>query len=248
MRGEDRRIVLLLCALSIVIGACSTMPRTDTRGTMPPPGQDGQVDPSAMPDFVAVAGDVGRVGWVEKAAVIDGSGGTWPVYGDDLRTVVGQLVPGRGFVPRGADPRAVPTKEVRVGAATPDAGGTGNVMVLFRNCSGAIVWIAVVSAGQLQAIGSAGYWPNGYVGAGDFTVAVGDELVVVDRDPKEPAAAPRQLIYAVPSDAGLVTRWVNIDKAGSATVGSGTPEWWHGVNPPCSLSRLRCEDPLRAFT
>src|SRR4051794_28584522 len=113
--------VVMLIAISIAVGGCNTLPRTGTKGTMPPPGQDGQFDPSAMPDFIAVAGDIGRVGWVEKAAVTDGSDQSWPVYADDLRTVVGHLVPGRGFVAIGDDPNAAATNEVQVGAATPVA-------------------------------------------------------------------------------------------------------------------------------
>jgi hypothetical protein len=204
---------------------------------MPPPGPDGQVDPSAMPDFIAVAGDVGEVGWVEKAAVLDPADRTWPVYADDLRSVVGQLVPGKGFVPAGVDPNAVPTKDVQVGPATPGAPGLGgggfNVTVYVRNCSPEMGWIAVVNGGSVQGVGAGGFWPNGQVGAGEFAVPDGGQLVVLDRSPSDAGAAPRQLIYAGGSAADPVVRWVNIDAAGRAVVGSGTPDWWAGANPRC---------------
>ena len=232
-RRPIRQVLPLLVVISLALGACSALPRTGTKGTMPPPGPNGAVDPSAMPDFIAVAGDVGRVGWVEKAAVTDVSDRTWPVYGDDLRTVVGHLVPGKGFVPTGVDPNAASTKEVKVGPASPGPGGGGNVTVYVRNCSPTMAWIAVVSGGQVQAVGSGGYWPNGIVGAGDFDVGSGDRLVVVDHDPREPGAAPRRSIYLGGSSTEPVSRWVNIDKAGGADVGSGIPDWWGGVNPPC---------------
>jgi hypothetical protein len=231
-RGKRLSAVLLL-TIAVAVGACTSLPRTGTKGTMPPPGQDGTVDPSAMPDFIAVAGDVGQVGWVEKAAVTDGSDQSWPVYADDLRTVVGHMVPGRGFVPTGVDPNAVPTKEINVGAATPVAGVAAAVIVYVRNCSDVMAWIAVAGGGHVQGLGAGGFWPNGYIGAGDFKVAAGEQLVVVDRDPAEAGAEPRQLIYARGSDAGPISRWVNIDKSGDAVVGLGTPAWWQGAKPPC---------------
>ncbi|MEA2673036.1 MAG: hypothetical protein QOI92_228 [Chloroflexota bacterium] len=230
---EKRLSGVILLAISVAVCACNTLPRSGTKGTMPPPGEGGQVDPSAMPDFIAVAGNVGQVGWVEKAAVSDPSDQTWPVYADDLRTVVGHLVPGRGFVPTGVDPNAVPTKDVQVGAATPVAAGVATVMVYVRNCSDVMAWIAVVSGGHIQAVGSGGFWPNGYIGAGDFNVSAGDQLIVVNRDPREVGAVARQLIFARGSDAGPVTRSVNIGTSGNAVVGIGTPPWWEGVKPPC---------------
>jgi hypothetical protein len=96
-----------------------------------------------------------------------------------------------------------------------------------------MAWIAVVDGGHIQEIGSGGYWPHGYIGRGDFTLAAGEQLVVVDRDPGEAGAAPRQLIYAGGSDAGPISRWVNVDKAGGAAVGVGTPAWWLGAKPAC---------------
>ena len=66
------------------------------------------------------------------------------------------------------DPNAVPAKDVQVGPASPDAAGPGNVTLCVRNCSPNMAWMAVVSGGQVQAIGSGGYWPNGIVGAGGY--------------------------------------------------------------------------------
>jgi hypothetical protein len=229
------RALMVVVGLSMALVGCDLVPRAGTKGTMPPPGPGGQVDPSAMPDFIAVAGDVGRVGWVEKAAVTEPSDRSWPVYADDLRTVVGQLVPGRGFVPAGVDPNAVPTIEVQVGAASPGAaaGGPWNVVVYVRNCSVEMVWIAVVSGGQVQGIGAAGFWPDGYIGSGDFSIGAGDRVVVLDRSPTEGGAVPRQLVYAGGSADEPVVRSVNIDKAGTAVVGNGELAWWQGVKPPC---------------
>ena len=225
---------LAVILLAVVLAGCSTLPRTGSKGTMPPPGPNGEVDPSAMPDFIAVAGDVGQVGWVEKAAVTDPSDRTWPVYADDLVAVVGHMVPGKGFVPAGVDPKSVPTKDVQVGPASPDGlAGAGNVQVYVRNCSTAMAWIAVISGGRVQPMGAAGFWGDGNMGVGDFVVPEGALLVIVDRSPTEPGVAARQLIYTAGTAVEPVARWVNVDPAGVATMGSGTPGWWEGVQPPC---------------
>ena len=83
---------------------------------MPPPNANGEIDPSAVPDFVAYAGRTDRIiGWVPKSYLLDPEQHCRgpqcepiPVYGDDLVTLIGHDVPGRGFVPIGADPATVP--------------------------------------------------------------------------------------------------------------------------------------------
>jgi hypothetical protein len=91
---------------------------------MPPPGSGGRIDPSAVPDFVAVAGkDGGIVGYVSKRYVLPDSSAlprlpnneSWPVYAADLRTVVGHMVTDKGFVPLGVDPNDVSAPPVVVG-------------------------------------------------------------------------------------------------------------------------------------
>lgn len=82
--------------------------RDPTKGTMPPPPPGGgTVDESLGPDFIAVAGPDGIAGYAPRALV---NGGTSPVngyvgqapdvpvYADDLRTLVGYFIVGRGFV------------------------------------------------------------------------------------------------------------------------------------------------------
>ena len=92
---------------------------------MPPPGVDGEIDPSAVPDFVAVAGVFGIVGYVPKTVVLTpADDDVTAVVGEDLRTVVGHLVPGKGFVPLGVDPATVPLQPVEAGpsVAAPPGG------------------------------------------------------------------------------------------------------------------------------
>ena len=108
----------LVAVLALV--ACGLTP---SRGTMPPPDAAGDVDPSAVPDFVAYAGRADRIiGWVPKEYLLDPGAhcrgpqcDPIPVYADDLRTLIGHDVPDRGFVPLGVDPRTVPERPVQVG-------------------------------------------------------------------------------------------------------------------------------------
>ena len=106
-RGTDRRLNVvgsnsepststptLTCPLSGVA------PNGKTYGTLPHPPST-----APTPDYVGVEGNDGqRVGYERL-------GGASPntVYGCDLTTVVGHLVPNKGFVPVGVNPETVPT-------------------------------------------------------------------------------------------------------------------------------------------
>jgi hypothetical protein len=60
-----------------------------------------------MPDFIAVAGrDAGIAGYARKEDVLGIGDAPFPVFGDDLRTVVDQTVPGATCVARAAARRA----------------------------------------------------------------------------------------------------------------------------------------------
>ena len=124
---------------------------------MPPPGRDGAPDASAAPDFIAVAApDGGIAGYVPKAylfpdvSVANGRPGPTdvPVYGEDLRTLVGHMVAGRGFVPVGVDPLTVPTFQVET-APSPVAAPTGStdLTLYVRNATARQVWFAVHDIG-----------------------------------------------------------------------------------------------------
>jgi hypothetical protein len=90
---------------------------------MPPARADGTLDARLVPDFIAFVGQTDHlVGWVPSEYLIGPGRGDEPipVYADDLRTLVGHSVPGKGFVPLGIDPRMVPDIPVQVG---PSQGG-----------------------------------------------------------------------------------------------------------------------------
>jgi hypothetical protein len=220
-------------ALSMLLAACALFPDTGSKGTMPPAGPDGQIDPATVPDFVAIAGPDTIVGYVAKAAVLNPGDTTWPVYGDDLRTVVGHLMPGRGFVPLGMDPAAIPTFPAKVSAGDPSATpGEGVVLAYVRNGGPSEAWIAVMGNGQIP-LGGAGFPAAGYVGVWCDPVPLGSRLVLLDRSPVNPGALPRLTVYVAGSSTGPVSRWLDLGADGTATIGSGVPEWWSGGPPPC---------------
>jgi hypothetical protein len=222
-----------LATLALLLAACSLLPATGSKGTMPPPGANGKVDPAAVPDFVAVAGPISTVGYVAKEAVLNPVEVSWPVYAEDLRTVVGHLEPGRGFVPAGVDPNTVPTIPVEVGAGDPNATPReGIVLAYVRNRGAADVWIAVIHEGQVQP-GGGGFPGAGYIGVWCDPVPVGSRLVSLDKSPTNVAVAPHLVIYVGGTVTGTVSRWLDIAKDGSATIGNGVPSWWTGGPPPC---------------
>ncbi|MET0390855.1 MAG: hypothetical protein ABW321_33085 [Polyangiales bacterium] len=81
---------------------CPPLPedRELTKGPIPDNAitDAGRYDENLIPDFVAVAGQgVEIVGYIRFCA--RRTGGAIPVYADDLKTVIGYMIPGTGFVP-----------------------------------------------------------------------------------------------------------------------------------------------------
>lgn len=125
-------IIGLTCALGLSFALVSLVAATyqPTKGPVPfgaaIPGRP--IDAEAVPDFVSVLGRDGAiVGYSPKERVLRpavapgfrGESLPVPVYAEDLRTLVGHLVPGRGFVPAGAPIEGIP--EVDVSAAPSSA-------------------------------------------------------------------------------------------------------------------------------
>lgn len=110
------RILFLTIALAIVGFGCGSL---QSRGTVPPPDQDGLVDPSDAPDFISVLDRTGAIaGYVRKELVLGAiDDDPWPVYANDLTTLVGHMYVGKGFVPLGADPEQVPDFPADAGAS-----------------------------------------------------------------------------------------------------------------------------------
>jgi hypothetical protein len=110
-------IVALVCAsLVVVVATAAAGGHAPTKGPIPPEAfREGlPIDGSLVPDFIPALGHHGEVvGYVPKElAVLDSEPGhsfqkpvapDIPVFADDLTTLVGTMVPGKGFVPIGVD-------------------------------------------------------------------------------------------------------------------------------------------------
>jgi len=192
-----------------------------------------------VPDFVAVAADDGGIaGYVPKEAALgtngSGPGGmkvrTWPVYAKDLRTVVGYLVPDKGFVPLGVDPARVPNRVSSVAPSQSPGPGVGQLAVYMKNDSSVIRWTAISEDGVLTAGSSE--WPVS-AGAGCYSVGPGASVVLVDRDPAETGARAISTVYTSSGSGVAAAIWVVIDHAGFPTYGTGVPGWWLGGALTC---------------
>lgn len=107
-------------SLGLIVGV-GTILAGPSRGPIPPeafPRDGGVIDRSRVPDFIPALGPDGEVvGWVSKDLAVpeadSAARDAIPVYADDLKTIVGHMVRGHGFVPAGIDLRplldAIPT-------------------------------------------------------------------------------------------------------------------------------------------
>jgi hypothetical protein len=115
--------------------------RQPTKGPIPPeatPPEGGDINDALVPDFVsALARDgVTIAGYVPKKYLLEGGGlvpgspsdppqsEPEPVYGEDLETLVGHMVPGVGFVAIGSTETAGPTVAVVPASAGPSPAPT----------------------------------------------------------------------------------------------------------------------------
>jgi hypothetical protein len=137
---STRKIGLWGGALALVAAACIGTPlaiagaqdNAPTRGPVPASVFDGgpTIDRSQIPDFIPVLDRAGNeAGWAPSDLVIppDGAGDpkqyqVIPVYADDLKTLVGHMVAGKGFVPLGTNPDDVPSFPVTTTTQAPSAG------------------------------------------------------------------------------------------------------------------------------
>lgn len=224
-------IVVTAVIACLVAAACSPLA---SKGTMPPPDPNGEVDASSAPDFLAVAGRdagiSGIAGYARKADVLSPGDAPFPVYGADLRTVVGQMVPGRGFVPAGVDPASVPTFAVEAGpSGSPSGEASGRVVLYVRNDGSDQAWVTVQVAGKPWD--STGFWGQN-MGVGCYAMQVGSRLVLLDRSPEQPGAIVVRMIHASEQETEPSSLWITIGKDGSVQQGTGVPAWW-GASQSC---------------
>jgi hypothetical protein len=112
------RILIAGVIASIIVGVTFAVSLAGspapTKGPIPPNAWTANgVDKSLVPDYIPALDQAGnQVGYVSKdLAITNGAPPTQPipVYASDLQTIVGYMYPGRGFVPLGTSPDAVPT-------------------------------------------------------------------------------------------------------------------------------------------
>lgn len=108
----------VLAAMAVSASASPAL----TKGPIPDKAflQGGEIDPGLVPDYVPVWGRDGITiaGYVTKAYVLNPieasiTSGPFtvpdqPVLGEDLKTLVGYMVAGKGFVPLGVNPATIP--------------------------------------------------------------------------------------------------------------------------------------------
>ena len=191
---------------------------------MPPPGPNGEIDPSTMPDFIAVAGrDAGIAGYARSEDILGETDGAFPVYGDDLRTIVGQMVPGKGFVPAGVDPNTVPDIPVDAGPVDPNPPDGAMVTIYVRNDSPAIANLAVLAEGAMTA--AASFWGMN-LGAWCVSMVPGSRLVVLAGELSDPVPSVRRELYTRGLEPEGPSIWLLVSRAGTITQGRGVPAWW----------------------
>jgi hypothetical protein len=207
---------------------------------MPPADANGEVDPARAPDFIAVAGrDGGIAGYVAKRFLVPDAStppvaageDSWPVYAADLQTLVGHMVPDKGFVPLGADPATIPTFQAVTGPSSdPLARAARSTTIYVRNSTDAARWLALLVDGH-ASVPASGFGAG--VGVACLSLAGGGQLALLDRDPDDAGARILQVIQLSGSSTTQEPIWIDIDRTGPTVVGGGVPAWWSGPPQAC---------------
>jgi hypothetical protein len=214
-------ILVIALLVAVVFTACSPFA---TKGTMPPPGPNGAVDASSAPDFIAVAGrDAGIAGYARKQDVLGPGDAPFPVFGDDLRTVVGQMVRDKGFIPAGVDPNTVSKIPVVVAPSGQSQPDSSKVALYIRNDAPTEIHDAVLVGGQVK---DSGGFAEQNKGVGCYSMPVGSRLVLLDRSATEPGASVLREIYVRGDEQAGPSLWIVIAKGGTISQGTGVPDWW----------------------
>lgn len=227
--------LLMLPLAALVIAACSPV---GTKGTMPPGGPNGDIDPRAVPDFIAVAvGNGGELGYVRKELLLPAPTtyselphrDPLPVYADDLRTLIGHIIEGKGFVPLGVDPAMIPNRPGQMGPSFGPPEGAHVVTLYVRNASVATVWVASLVEGTVteSTTLAAG------VGVRCLTSAQDGRLLLMDRPPDEPDGQTWVEIDVPIGTDEAVALWIDIDGWGAIAHGQGVPDWWSAAPQGC---------------
>lgn len=223
-----RRVIVLAITCGLALG-CRSGP---TVGTMPPPGPDGVVSASAIPDYVAVAGPNGGIAGYVESRFLTGppTSARIPVFARDLTTLVGYMWPGIGFIALNADPSGVRTPVSTAAAATfvPSGGHAATLTVFVRNAGAIDRWIATIVNGQIAE--AQGY--SGVPGVGCLASPIGTQLVVLSGSPGADGTHPIGTIR-IQSNSQPTTLWIDFTAPGPFSFGPGVPDWWTDSGDPC---------------
>lgn len=115
----------------VAIASATSAPTVHSKGPIPESawGANGQLDMSKVPDFIPALDQAGAlVGYIDKKLAMPPDGNrpppaAIPVYASDLKSVVGRMVPGKGFVAAGKPDSSVPDIPVTGVAATASSPG-----------------------------------------------------------------------------------------------------------------------------
>jgi hypothetical protein len=227
---------LALLVLVLAVAGCNPFA---TKGTVPPPPPGGGlVDPQNYPDYIGAWNREGTAiaGYVPKACLFPGTisgqgqAASCPVYAADLLTLVGHMVPDKGFVPLGVDPGTIPNIPARAAPSqAPPAGTTTSLTTYVRSAVAPTTWLAIRTTGG-DVLGASSY--NGG-GVECDNIPVGGQLVLLDRPPQDPGAQTLRTIYARGQASGPATLWVDIAADGTVRQGEGVPGWWQGPPQAC---------------
>ena len=221
--------------------------RRPTKGRIPDNAAlagSGLLNEALVPDFVAAWGRDGVTiaGYVPKRYLVGASGSApgspgnlpqgpgEPVYGEDLTTIVGYMVGGRGFVPLGVDPSSVPTFPVQQGPAVSAPAGPSTSLTLYiRNAATKTYWFGVVPASD--TVGAVGATIPVLVAC--LNVPVDGQAVMFDRPPQDAGAITLRVIYHRAQASAPPTLWVDIASDGTVRQGTGVPPWWTTAPQGC---------------
>jgi hypothetical protein len=199
---------------------------------MPPPGPDGVYTPDELPDFIGVADrDDGVAGYAPRRYFLaNPPEGDIPVFGPDLRTLVGHIVAGIGFVPLGTDPRSLPTVLTNVAAQSPGASrGIDQLTIYVNNQGSTQAWIAMIADGAVRD--SQGYGAG--LGVGCFRVEIGTQLALLSGHPGDEGVHPLQTL-SIQGHEQPRASWLKVESDGDVSFGRGEPDWWPDEGSPCS--------------
>ena len=116
LRSRRRAILLGVASTILLAGAVAASAPTPTVGPLYTGfGSSRPVLMTLEPDFVPVWGRAENIAGYVRQADLDGQQTVIPVYGADLTTIVGHMVPDKGFVPVGVDPQTIPDFPVQAG-------------------------------------------------------------------------------------------------------------------------------------